>query len=36
MELYHKILADYFAKYGYLEQMVDATAIVQDRCRNKT
>lgn len=32
MELYHKILADYFAKYGYLDELVDATVIVQDRC----
>lgn len=32
MELYHKILADYFARYGYLEELIDSTAIVQDRC----
>ena len=32
MELYRKILADYFARHGYLESMVDCTAIVQDRC----
>lgn len=32
MELYIKILADFYAKHGYLEQMVDPTAILQDRC----
>ena len=32
MELYIKILADYYAKHGYLEQMVDPTVIIQDRC----
>lgn len=32
MELYHKILADYYAKHGYLDQMVDGTAVVRDMC----
>jgi len=32
VELYIKILADYFARHGYLEEMVDATEIVQDQC----
>lgn len=32
MELYYKILADYFARYGYLGQMVDASPVIQDRC----
>lgn len=32
MELYIKILADFYAKHGYLEQMVDPTTIIQDRC----
>ena len=32
MELYRKILADYYARYGYLEEFVDGTAIVRDRC----
>ena len=32
MELYIKILADFYAKHGYWEQMVDPTAIIQDRC----
>lgn len=32
MELAIKILADYYAKHGYLEQMIDPTVIVCDRC----
>ena len=32
MELAIKILADYYARHGYLDQMIDPTAIVQDRC----
>lgn len=32
MELAVKILADYYAKHGYLEQMIDPTVIVCDRC----
>lgn len=32
MELAIRILADYYAKHGYLEQMIDPTQIIQDRC----
>ena len=32
MEPAIKILADYYAKHGYLEQMIDPTVIVCDRC----
>lgn len=32
MELYYQILADYYAKQGRSNEMVDATAIVRDRC----
>lgn len=32
MELAVRILADYYAKHGYLENMIDTTVIIQDRC----
>ena len=32
MELAIKILADYYAKHGYLEQMVEPAVIIRDRC----
>ena len=32
MELAIKILADFYARHGYLEHMADPTAIIQDRC----
>lgn len=32
MELYHEILADYYAEHGYLDQMLDGTAVVRDMC----
>ena len=32
MELAIKILADYYARHGYLEQMIDSTVIIHDRC----
>lgn len=32
MELYHKILAEYFAEYGNLDEKINAAEIVCDRC----
>ena len=32
MELYHKILAEYYAEYGNLDEKLDGTKIVCDRC----
>jgi hypothetical protein len=32
MELYKRILAEYFAEHGHFEDSVDYTAIIQNEC----
>lgn len=32
MDLSRKILADYFAQFGYLDNLIDPTEIIHDRC----
>lgn len=32
MDLYRKILAEYYAEFGGLDDRMDGTVIVQDRC----
>ena len=32
MELYYKILAEYFAEYGYPDEKLDREKIIRDRC----